>query len=94
LNALRGRTGCHPELEHVLAVIDRVVAVEKPLGLGKCPVAVFVNVDIVVDSNLETRLQFVSLSRAYSRIIANDVRTSSGDLKAVTQPSPSRATRR
>jgi hypothetical protein len=31
LNALRGRTGRHPELEHVFAVIDRVVAVEKPV---------------------------------------------------------------
>src|SRR5215472_2341695 len=60
LNALRGRTGRHPELEHVVAVIDRVVAVEKPLGLGKCPVAVFVDVDIVVDGNLEIGLQFVS----------------------------------
>jgi hypothetical protein len=37
---MRGRTGRHPEPEHVLAVIDRVIAVQKPLGLGERPIAV------------------------------------------------------
>src|SRR5579884_431739 len=34
VHALRGRAGRHPELEPILVVIDRVVAVEKPLSLG------------------------------------------------------------